>query len=166
VVAEIGIPRRWHTREDSGLVLDRNLNWYHDGERITHPRIIEAFNSGLVPTDDGRFLLRIGNDWAYVTVEEAAYRVTAVDHDEARVFLRLSDRTGEALDPASLVLGADGVLTARVKQGRAVARFSREAQFALGGLLGTEGSQVFLQLPFTRIPVPLAPRAVEAVSRE
>ena len=53
-MAEIGLPKRWHTREDSGLVLDRELNWVHDGERITHPRIIEAFNAGLVPTDDGR----------------------------------------------------------------------------------------------------------------
>ena len=31
-------PRRWHTREDSGLVLDRQLAWFHDGERIAHPR--------------------------------------------------------------------------------------------------------------------------------
>ncbi|MGZ6140198.1 MAG: hypothetical protein ACXWLA_05970, partial [Myxococcaceae bacterium] len=61
-VAEIGLPRRWHTREDSGLVLDRELNWVHDGERVTHPRIIEAFNAGLVPTDDGRFQLHIGQD--------------------------------------------------------------------------------------------------------
>jgi hypothetical protein len=160
-VAEIGIPRRWHTREDSGLVLDRNLDWYHDGERITHPRIIEAFNTGLVPTEDGRFQLRIGNDWAYVTVEEAAYKVIAIDHDEAQVYLRLSDRSGEALDPATLVLGPDGVLAVRVKQGRALARFSRDAQFALGGLLSREGESVFVQLPGRRIPVPLPPGLVD-----
>ena len=160
-MAEIGIPRRSHTREDSGLVLDRNLDWYHDGERITHPRIIEAFNTGLVPTEDGRFQLHIGNDWAYVTVAEAAYRVIAVDHDDRQVYLRLSDRSGEALDPATLILGSDGVLTARVKQGRALARFSRDAQFALGGLLNREGESVFVKLPGRRIPVPLPPELVE-----
>ena len=150
-MAEIGLPKRWHTREDSGLVLDRDLNWLHDGERITHPRIIEAFNQGLVPTDDGRFQLRIGNDWAYVTVEGAAYRVNAIDTDESRVYLRLSDRTGEALDPATLRLGEDGVLTARVKGGRAQARFSRDAQYALGQLLVPEGTGAVVVLPRARI---------------
>lgn len=156
-MAEIGLPRRWHTREDSGLVLDRDLNWIHDGERITHPKIIEAFNQGLVPTEDGRFQLRIGNDWAWVTVEGAAYRVNAIDTDDARVYLRLSDRTGEALDPSTLRLGEDGVLTARVKSSRAGARFSRDAQFAVGQLLVSEGSGWALLLPRARIPVSIDP---------
>jgi len=159
-VAEIGLPKRWHTREDSGLVLDRELNWLHDGERITHAKIIEAFNVGLVPTEDGRFQLHIGNDWAYVTVEGAAYRVNAIDTDGARVYLRLSDRTGEALDPSTLSLGPDGVLAARVKNGRAGARFSREAQFALGQLLVREGARSVLVLPGARIEVPIDPSAI------
>jgi uncharacterized protein len=156
-VAEIGLPKRWHTREDSGLVLDRELNWHHDGERITHPKIIEAFNQGLVPTEDGRFQLRIGNDWAYVTVEGAAYRVNAIDTDDTRVFLRLSDRTGEPLEASTLRLGEDGVLTTRVKGGRAEARFSRDAQFALGQLLVAEGTGWVLQLPEARLPVSIVP---------
>jgi hypothetical protein len=159
-VAEIGLPKRWHTREDSGLVLDRELNWHHDGERITHPKIIEAFNQGLVPTEDGRFQLRIGNDWAYVTVDGAAYRVNAIDTDDTRVYLRLSDRTGEPLEASTLRLGADGVLTARVKGGRAEARFSRDAQFALGQLLAPEGVGWVLALAGTRIPVPIDPSAL------
>jgi hypothetical protein len=156
-VAEIGLPKRWHSREDSGLVLDRALNWFHDGERITHPKIIEVFNTGLVPTDDGRFQLHIGNDWAYVTVQGAAYRVNAIDTDESRVYLRLSDRTGEALDPATLRLGDDGVLTAVVKAGRAEARFSRDAQFALGQLLVAEGPGWVLVLTKSRLPVAIDP---------
>ena len=159
-MAEIGLPRRWHTREDSGLVLDRDLNWLHDGERITHPRIVEAFNQGLVPTDDGRFQLRIGNDWAYVTVEGPAYRVTAIDTDDTRVYLRLSDRTGEPLDPATLRLGEDGVLTARVKDGRAGARFSRHAQVSLGQLMAADGARVMVVLPRARIAVSIDPSAL------
>jgi uncharacterized protein len=160
-VAEIGLPRRWHTREDSGLVLDRELNWVHDGERITHPKIIEAFNQGLVPTDDGRFQLRLGSDWAYVTVEGAAYRVNAIDTDDSRVYLRLSDRTGEALDASTLRLGEDGVLTARVKAGRAEARFSRDAQFALGQLVVRDGDGSALSLPRARIPVSIEPSSLD-----
>jgi uncharacterized protein len=156
-VAEIGIPRRWHTREDSGLVLDRNLVWYHDGERITHPRIVEAFNAGLVPTDDGRFQLHIGNDWAYVTVEGPAYAVTGIDAGPRTLGLRLSDRTAEVLEPSTVVLDAEGVLSAGVKGGRARARFSRDAQFALAQLLREEGGKVVLQLAEARLVLPLDP---------
>ena len=154
-MAEIGIPRRWHTREDSGLVLDRNLAWYHDGERITHPRIVEAFNAGLVPTDDGRFQLRIGDDWAYVTVQGPAYAVTAVDPGPRGVGLRLSDRTAELLDPSTLILDADGVLTVLVKGGRARARFSRDAQFTLAQLLRLEQGRVVLRIADVDVPLPL-----------
>lgn len=156
-MAEIGIPRRWHTREDSGLVLDRNLVWYHDGERITHPRIVEAFNAGLVPTDDGRFQLHIGSDWAYVTVEGPAYAVTGIDAGPRTLGLRLSDRTTELLEPSTVVLDAEGVLSARVKGGRARARFSRDAQFALAQLLREEGGKVVLQLAEARLVLPLDP---------
>jgi len=156
-VAEIGIPRRWHTREDSGLVLDQNLAWYHDGERITHPRIVEAFNAGLVPTDDGRFQLHIGNDWAYVTVEGPAYAVTGIEPGPRTLTLRLSDRTTESLDPSTVVLDPEGVLTAEVKGGRARARFSRDAQFALVQLLQVSQGKVVLQLAETQLPLPLDP---------
>jgi uncharacterized protein len=147
--------KRWHTREDSGLVLDRELRWFHDGELVLHPKIVELFNESLVPTEDGRFQLRIGQDWAYVTVEDAAYLVTGLDADETHLFLRLSDRTGEALVPGTLALGEDGVLTARVKQGRAKARFSRQAQVALGALLEVSPEGLLLRLAGTQLPVPL-----------
>ena len=156
-MAEIGIPRKWHTREESGLVLDRNLVWYHDGERITHPRIVEAFNAGLRPTDDGRFQLHIGNDWAYVTVEGPAYGVTGIDPGPRSLGLRLSDRTTEVLDPSTVVLDDEGVLSARVKEGRARARFSRDAQFALAQLLRDEGGKVVLQLAEDSLVLPLDP---------
>jgi hypothetical protein len=123
---------RWHTREDSGIELDAQLRWWHDGEPVEHPRVIEAFNRGLRVTDDGRYKLEIGNDWCFVKVHGPAFGVVAVDSSEAGLSVRLSDRTAELLDPATLALGPDGVLTAKVKGGRATARFSRDAQFQLG----------------------------------
>jgi uncharacterized protein len=150
---------RWHTREDSGLLLDRELRWFHDGEPVLHPRIVELFNESLVPTDDGHFQLKVGGDWAYVTVLDAAYRVTGLDVTETRLFLRLSDKTGEPLDPSTLALESDGVLSVRVKQGRAKARFSRQAQVALGALLSESGSGLTLVLPGARLDVPL-PKAL------
>jgi uncharacterized protein len=154
-------PVRWHTREDSGLVLDRQLRWFHDGEAVVHPRIVELFNESLVPTDDGRFQLRVGADWAYVTVEDAAYLVTGLDVTETQLFLRLSDRTGEALVPSTLSLEADGVLAARVKQGRAKARLSRAAQAALGALLEESEGALALKLGGARLAVPLPPSVLQ-----
>lgn len=146
------IGKRWHTREDSGLRLDRNLRWWHDDEPVEHPNIIEAFNRGLVPTDDGRFKLVFGNDWCFVQVEDAAYAVVAIDPMEGGGHsVRLSDRTAEALAPATLQLAADGVVTCQVKGGRAKARFSRDAQFALGELLEEDADGLWLQTPSGRV---------------
>jgi len=146
---------RLHTREDSGLRLDRQLRWWHDGELVEHPNIIRAFNAGLEPADGGRFVLRFGRDWCFVEVEDAAYAVTAVDltEDGAAFSVRLSDQTAERLEPSSLRV-EDGVLTCRVKQGRAKARFSRDAQYALGQSLELAGAGVVLRAGSAQLPVP------------
>jgi hypothetical protein len=44
-----------------------------------------------------------------------------------------------------------------VKDGRAEARFSRDAQYALGQLLVPDGERSVLVLPRARIVVPIAP---------
>ena len=125
-------PRRWHTREDSGLRLDRRLRWLHDGEVIDHPNVIEAFNRGVRVEDEGRLTLHFGPDWCFIEVEDCAFGVVAVDVSEGdRLSVRLSDRTAEWLDTATLALDDEGVLTVRVKGGRAKARFSRDAQVQL-----------------------------------
>ena len=123
---------RWHTREDSGLRIDRNGRWWHDDEPVEHPNIIEAFNRGLKVMDDGRYQLHFGNDWCFVAVEQCGFRVLAVDEAEGeRLSVRLSDRTAEWLDVGTLTEDDEGVLVAKVKDGKACARFSRDAQFQL-----------------------------------
>jgi len=145
-----------HTREESGIRLDRRLRWFHDEALVEHPRIIEAFNQGLRVCGDGRFKLEVGSDWCFVTVEDAAFEVVAVDvSDGSRPSIRLSDRTAEWLDAASLDVTSEGVLTARVKEGRAKARFSRDAQFALGSMLEPEGEGLVLCVAEQRWPTPL-----------
>jgi hypothetical protein len=138
-------PKRWHTREDSGIRLDREGRWWHDGEPVEHPKIIEAFNMGLCPSVDGRFVLRFGNDWCFVEIEDAAYRVLSADLRGEEIQLGLSDRQTEVLSPETLTLEG-GVLHCRVKEGRAKARFTRDAQFALGTLIETTAEGSFLAL--------------------
>ncbi len=132
------------------------MRWFHDDAPVEHARIIEAFNQGLRVTEDGRFKLEIGNDWCFVTVEDAAFEVLAVDvSEESRASIRLSDRTAEWLDASSLQLDAEGILSAKVKGGRAKARFSRDAQFALGTMLEPEGESLVLRVGEKRWPTSL-----------
>jgi len=149
-----GPPKKLHTREQSGIRLDRQLRWWHDGEPVEHPKIIEAFNRGLSPTGDGRFILTFGRDWCFVAVEDAAYGVLGVDELDSGLSLRLSDRTSELLDPATLAVGFGGVLHCRVKRGRAKARFSRDAQFALGSRVSLDERGPALAVAGRRIPLP------------
>ena len=147
----------WHTREASGITLDREQRWWHDGEPVEHPNIIEAFNRGLRVTDDGRYQIEFGHDWCFVEVQGAAFKVLLVDVGEAdRLSVRLSDRTAEWLMVDSLAVDADGVLTCAVKGGKARARFSREAQFALGEHLVRDGQGTRLVVGAHSWPLPPA----------
>jgi hypothetical protein len=147
---------RWHTREDSGIRVDRQGRWWHDEERIEHPNIIEAFNRGLRVMEDGRYQLHFGNDWCFVKVEDCGFTVVAVDESEdGKLSVRLSDRTAEWLDLRSLALDDEGVITARVKEGRAKARFSREAQFQFAERLDESMSvRIGATIHPTSLPLP------------
>lgn len=145
---------RWHTREDSGLRIDRQQRWFHDDAPIEHPRVIEAFNRGLRVEDDGRYTLHFGPDWAYVQVDGCAYAVLTVDEaEDGRLSVRLSDRTAEWLDLDSLKPDEDGVLTVNVKSGKASARFSRDAQFQMGQYLVEEDGRLFVSVGGEKRPL-------------
>ncbi len=154
-------PRRRHTREDSGIRLDADGRWWHDEERVEHPRIVAAFDAGLQPSEDGRFKLVVGNDWCFVEVQGAAYRVIDAVPCQGGARLVLSDGTEEPLDPSTLALDATGVLTCRAKAGLALARFSRAAQVQLGACLEREGEVVVLCLGNQRFATAIGPSALE-----
>lgn len=145
---------RWHTREDSGLRIDRRGQWWHDDEKIEHPNIIEAFNQGLKVMDDGRYQLHFGNDWCFVEVEHGGFTIVAVDEAEGeRLSVRLSDRTAEWLDLATVQEDDEGVLLAKVKEGKALARFSREAQFQFAERLEEVDGQLSVRVGGRLIPL-------------
>lgn len=124
---------RRHTREDSGLVLDREGRWFHDGEPVEHPKVVEAFNRGLERDGQGRYVLRVGEDWCFVAVEDAPLQVESLMPSPDEVVLELSNGRREPLRPETLTL-KDGVLYCVAESGL-TARLSRSAQFALGSLL-------------------------------
>jgi hypothetical protein len=121
-------------RAQSGLSIDRDGRFLHRGEPITHARTLDVLWRSLERVPDGRYLVRVGRESAYVAIEDAPYAIRGVLAEEAPPALLLSDGTREPLDPATLAVGADGVLRCRVRGGHR-ARFSRPAQIALGLLL-------------------------------
>jgi hypothetical protein len=121
-------------RSRSGLAIDADGRFLHRGEPITHARTLEALWRSLTRGPDGRYLVRIGRESAYVEIADAPYTVRGVLEapDGATPALLLSDGSREPLDPATLAIGADGVLRCSVKGGGHAARFGRSAQVALG----------------------------------
>jgi hypothetical protein len=122
-------------RSRSGLSIDADGRFLHRGEPITHARTLEVLWRSLERAADGRYLVRVGRESAYVAVADAPYTVGGVlDGPDGAPTLLLGDGSREPLDPTTLALGGDGVLRCVVKGGHA-ARFSRAAQVALGMLL-------------------------------
>ncbi|MGC4123104.1 MAG: DUF1285 domain-containing protein [Myxococcales bacterium] len=124
---------RLHTREDSGLVLDREGRWFHDGVLVENPKIAEAFSRGIERDEQGRYVLRFGNDWCFVTVQDAPLQVESLTAAPGGIVLALSNGRREPLRPETLRLRGE-VLYCTAQAGL-TARLSRSAQFALGGLL-------------------------------
>lgn len=131
------------TSRESTILLDREGRFWHSGERVDHPALAQALRSWIaLHPDDDRPILTNGYDWCYFRAEDAPFFVDALRIEAEQpgepggdVTLRLFDGTEEALDPATLSLGEDGVVYARVKGGRFEARFSRHAQTQLAPLL-------------------------------
>lgn len=144
---------RLHTREDSGLVIDREGRWVHDDEPVENEKIAQAFSRGLARAPDGRFIVRFGDDWCFVTVEDAPLQVRAAVPDAAQrvVTLRLSNGSVEDLDPETLS-SREGVLYC-VAAGDLPARFGRSAQVALGPLLVETGDGIALRLSGQAFPI-------------
>lgn len=120
----------------SGLTLDREGRWWHQGEIVSHQGLANAFHRWLDRLDDGRFIIRLDEKrYAYVDVEDAPYVVRVLSLSRDAIVLQLSDGSRESLCADTLAAGADDALYCRVKDGRFEARFSRTAHFRLAELV-------------------------------
>ena len=114
-------------REQSGLRLDREGRFWHRGTPIEHARTIAVLHQGIHRAPDGRWATRIGKEWAYLEVEDAALFVRRIDGARAQL------ASGEWAEIESLSQGAEDALYARVRGERA--RLTRAAQLSLADSL-------------------------------
>jgi hypothetical protein len=125
-------------REQSGLRLDREGRFWHRGDLLEHARTIAALHRGLHRAADGRWAVRIGPEWGYVDVEDAARFVRRIEVREDSVRAQLATAEWVDVDPATLTSGADDALYVRTPDGER-ARLTRAAQLSLSDHLRDDG---------------------------
>ena len=112
----------------TGIRLDREGRFWHEGAQVTHPGFQRALLRWLDRLPDGRPILRLDERrYAYVDVDDAHLLVLSARWDGDRVFLHLNDGAGEELDYSSLEVGEDSALYCRVRGGRLTARITTRA---------------------------------------
>jgi uncharacterized protein len=117
----------------SGIRLDADGRFWHEGGEVTHQGMRAAFWRWLDRNPDGRWVLRLDDKrFVYLDVDDAPYAVRSARWDGDRAIVRLSDDSEEELDYASLHLGKNDQPNCRVKGGRFDARVSTAAWSTLG----------------------------------
>ena len=114
------------------LSIDLDGDWFDDGVEVTHPGVLANLRSGLRRDAQGYFIqtrVRIP-----VEVADAPFVVVRFERSGDGVAVVLNDGTEEAVDPATLRIGAGDVPYCSIKGGRFAARFSRAAAHQLLGL--------------------------------
>ncbi|MFL5362442.1 MAG: hypothetical protein ACJ78U_15890, partial [Myxococcales bacterium] len=104
-------------RESSGLRLDREGRFFHQGTPVEHARTVATLHAGLHRAEDGRWATRIGRDWAYVDVEDAGRFVRRIETAEDRLRAQLATGEWVEIDPATLAAGAEDALYVRIPDG-------------------------------------------------
>ena len=132
-------------REQSGLRLDREGQFWHRSDRLEHARTLAALHRGLHRAEDGRWAVRIGPEWAYVEVEDAGRFVRRIEPRGRALRAQLATGDWVEVDPATLAAGANDALYLRTPEGER-ARLTRAAQLSLADFLREQGGAFYLEL--------------------
>lgn len=150
------------------LRLDRQGGFWHDGEPVSHPRVLELFRRGLDVNERGEPQLHVGEQWCYLTVDDCPLRVLRVrpegERAAERLLLFLDDGRVLPLDPSTLWEEPDRGLRCAVpaaRSGRPLsARFTNTAQMDLVPYVDLEATpRPRLLVGPTPTPIPSEPPA-------
>ena len=138
-------------REQSGLRLDKEGRFWHRGGLVEHSRTNAVLHQGIHRAQDGRWATRIGSEWAYLEVEDAALFVRRIEPAGASLRAQLAAGDWAQVDPATLAAGADDALYVRVHEERA--RLTRAAQLSLSDSLHEDSGMFSLRLAGRDFPI-------------
>ena len=106
---------------DSGMVIDREGRWFHDGRRIEREALVRLFASVLRREPDGHHVLVTPVEKLDIAVELAALRITAMSHEgdgEARrIAFQVNDGSALILGPDHPLRFVDGLPLVTVRGG-------------------------------------------------
>lgn len=121
-------PEQLEKFRQTGIRLDREGRFWHEGEEITHEGFRRALLRWLDRLEDGRPILRLDEKrYAYVDVDDTELLARGARWEGDRLILALNDGTDEELAYGSLRVRADHSLTCRVRGGRLDARITSPA---------------------------------------
>lgn len=126
-----GDPSEWTLPR---LAINRDGEWLHEGQEITHPGILANLRGNL-RRDEGGYFVQAGPVRVPVEVADAPFVITRIEPDGQTLRLTLNDGTEEPLDPTTLRFTSGEVPYCRVRGGRFEARLSRAAAYQLGQLV-------------------------------
>lgn len=130
------------TSRESSLRLDREGQFWFEGERVEHPRLLNALHAWVARhPDDGRYILTNGYDWTYLQVDDVPFFVRSVREAGEGLELELSDGSAVPFSGEGLAVGDDeGLYTpVTVKGDPFEAKFTRYAQAQLEPWLDDAG---------------------------
>jgi hypothetical protein len=137
----------------SGVRLDADGHFWHEGGQVTHHGLKAAFWRWLDRNPDGRYVLRLDDKrFVYLDVDDAPYAVTSVRFEGPRIWVHLSDDSEEELAYDTLQL-LGGHAYAKVKTGRFDARFTSRAWGALGERIEERDGAPVLRTPMGGRPL-------------
>ncbi|HPS57228.1 MAG TPA: DUF1285 domain-containing protein [Spirochaetota bacterium] len=115
------------------IFLDKEGNWFHNGEPFVNEKIKSFFSRSVDITADGQYVIHYSSYTYPIRVEDAPYFITGVQFEGfgtfERIFLTLSSGASEELDPNTLFCKNNNALYCRIKKGRLVAKFKRSPSF-------------------------------------
>jgi hypothetical protein len=129
----------------TGIRLDREGRFWHEGQEITHKRFRKTLLRWLDVLPDGRPVLRLDGDrYAYVDVDDALLIVTGLRWEGDRAFVSLNDGSEEELAYDTLSQGKDHTLYCLVRGKRILARVATQAYYHLANRIEEAGDDFVL----------------------
>ena len=120
------------------ITLDEEGRWWHEGDPIDNPRIVELFNRSIERTTGGTYVLHIAPFTYPIEVKDTPFFVRRCELQGDAARLHLSDGSDEPLEVSSLRYVPDRGFYCAVKNGSHKARFTRPAYYALAEHIETE----------------------------
>ena len=144
------------------IFIDKEGNWFHQGNPIIHQSILSLFYENLHRDQWGRFVIKWQGQICEVDVEDAPFVVQRVDvrqdgaNQEQFVAITLNDGSVERLDLETLRVGERHVPYCSVKGGQFEARFLRQGYYQLTQLIefDEQKQEYYLVLNGKRVVLP------------